>query len=191
MAKAIEKISLGINEEAYRLAAEIDTKLFEAFTVLDAIVEKSIGGSVDDYQSLIASPIDHLSELYWAKYGDKFPSNSDKKQTFLSKSAFSASQILSITGSIQEAILKLRNHKPIIEGGIIKSGLVKDDFQILVHKNKVEAYKLIQSVLRTHKKLKDLRTIPQEFHLLRQYQPMLEMRGGMLKPSRKWFSQSK
>ena len=190
MAKAIENISLGVDTKKFEAAVKLDAKLFEQIKVIDAIVSKSIGGGVDDYNTLLDNPITYLSELYWARFGDKFPSNADRKETFLRQSNFSESQILSITDSIQGAISKLRNHKPVIEGNTITSGVNKEAFEITVHKNKVQAYKLIKSVLRDYKSLSALHRFPQSFHLQRMYAPMLEMRGGMLKPSRQWFTQA-
>ena len=192
MAKATDKISLGINVKLYEAATKLDAKLFEQIKVIDAIAEKSIGGAaIDDYNALLTNPIEYLSELYWAKYGDKFPDNSDRKATYLRQSTFSVSQILSITDAINEAILKLRDHRPIIDGSSIKSGLKESSFNTYVHKSKEESYKLIKCILRDHQKLADMnKHINQDFHLVRCYAPLINQRGGIVRPNKQYFQQS-
>ena len=190
MSKIIEKISLGLDSKNYEAAVKIDRRLFEQIEVLNAIIVKSIGDDVvDSYDSLLDNPITYLSDLYWNKYSKHYPNISDKKQTYLRASGISAGQILATVESIKSSIKALRNHKPIIDGGTIKSGVSEENFTLFVHKNKVESYKLIQSVLRNHKKLKELYPFSQDFQLMRQYQPMIEMRGLMLRPNRNYFKQ--
>jgi len=191
MAKVIENISLGVDTKKFEAAVKIDAKLFDNIKVLKAIAKKDIGGeAIDNYAELLDNPITYLSELYWSRFGDKFPSNSDRKETYLRQSNFTESQIMSIVDKVNGAIRTLRNHKPVIEGNTITSGVNKEAFEITVHKSKVQAYKLIKSVLRDYKSLSALHPFPQSFHLQRMYAPMLEMRGGMLKPSRQWFTQA-
>jgi len=189
--KEVKDINLGLDEVAYNYALRLDTSLFQDIAVLNNIVTETIGENViDDYQDLLNDPVQYLSNKYWNIYGDKFPSNSNKVQTYIRISGLTHQRLTGLTDSIKDTISKLRNNAPIIEGGTITSGLSEDNFRVVVHKDKTELYKLILKVLSNHKAIKDIHQIPMEFQLLRQYSPMISTRGGILKPSKTFFSKS-
>ena len=192
MAKVTENISLGVDTKKFEAAKQIDAKLFDNIKVLKAIAKKDIGGeAIDNYFELLDNPITYLSELYWARFGDKFPSNADRKATYLRQSNFTESQIMSIVDKVNGAMKTLRNSKPIIEGNTITSGVNEDDCRMTVHKNKVDSYELIKSILKQHKKLASLnKQINQEFHLVRLYAPLIGMRGGIIRINEQYFIQA-
>jgi hypothetical protein len=186
-----QRIELGLDELAYTYAKRLDTALFQDVDVLNHLIKTSIGKDVvDDYNALLADPIGYLSKKYWERFGDKFPSNSNRVETFIRQSGHSKSKFIGLVESIADNTSKLRNNHPIIEGGTIASGLVKDNFKIVVHKDKTDLYKLILKVLSTHKAINKMQKTPMDFHILRGYMPMLELRGSMLRPSKTFFSKS-
>ena len=144
-----EKMQIGFDEDGYNNYLAKEEVIFNTYDNLIELAIKAIGDEklLKDHAELLENPFEYILNIFWDEFCRNEPQHLERELVFKSKSNLTRGQLNSLGDTIKAKIKQMGDYAPKVSKTGITSSLKKDEWNIYLHENKKEEYKIVKQFI--------------------------------------------